>query len=410
MNCCCLNDRKLDHTKRCIGQYDHDRCHKCNTNHPTSVMFLCFHYSIPPCYHSQLAGYNTITGLVYHSFACSTSIKRNTISYILLTIFRGERMKLSLSRKCIHFPIHPLKSKKYCILFLIFSYFSGIGAGFLKEQIFAFSNESTSARPSPVNQNSVTSIPRTISCALPDLTLSSEGNWGLSFQEEGKTPVGNASIQELASMDAYYAQDTSEKVLYLTFDAGYENGNTPAILDALKKHQVKATFFVVGTYIDSEPELIRQILKEGHTVGNHTWHHPDMSHISSIEDFQKELEYVETAYKNVTGKNMTKYYRPPQGKYSEANLQMAKKLGYKSFFWSLAYVDWYQDNQPSKEEAFSKLLGRIHPGAIVLLHSTSSTNAEILDELLTRWEEMGYHVQPLENIISTSSATVQQHT
>ena len=89
--------------------------------------------------------------------------------------------------------------------------FSGIGAGFLKEQIFAFSNESTSTRPSPVNQNSVTSIPRTISCALPDLTLSSEGNWGLSFQEEGKTPIGNASIQELASMDAYYAQDTSEK-------------------------------------------------------------------------------------------------------------------------------------------------------------------------------------------------------
>ena len=132
--------------------------------------------------------------------------------------------------------------------------------------------------------------------------------------------------------------------------------------------------------------------------------------ISSIEDFQKELEYVETAYKNVTGKNMTKYYRPPQGKYSEANLQMAKELGYKSFFWSLAYVDWYQDNQPSKEEAFSKLLRRIHPGAIVLLHSTSSTNAEILDELLTRWEEMGYHVQPLENIISTSSTTVQQHT
>lgn len=138
----------------------------------------------------------------------------------------------------------PFKSKKYCILFLVFSYFSGIGAGFLKEQIFAFSNESTSARPSPVNQNSVTSIPRTISCALPDLTLSSEGNWGLSFQEEGKTPVGNASIQELASMDAYYAQDTSEKVLYLTFDAGYENGNTPAILDALKRHQVKATFLL----------------------------------------------------------------------------------------------------------------------------------------------------------------------
>lgn len=143
----------------------------------------------------------------------------------------------------------PFEIKKILHFISYLLLFSGIGAGFLKEQIFAFSNESTSARPSPVNQNSVTSIPRTISCALPDLTLSSEGNWGLSFQEEGKTPVGNASIQELASMDAYYAQDTSEKVLYLTFDAGYENGNTSAILDALKKHQVKATFLL------SEPTL-----------------------------------------------------------------------------------------------------------------------------------------------------------
>ena len=308
-------------------------------------------------------------------------------------------MKLSLSRKCIHFPIHPLKSKKYCILFLIFSYFSGIGAGFLKEQIFAFSNESTSARPSPVNQNSVTSIPRTISCALPDLTLSSEGNWGLSFQEEGKTPVGNASIQELASMDAYYAQDTSEKVLYLTFDAGYENGNTSAILDALKKHQVKATFFVVGTYIDSEPELIRQIIKEGHTVGNHTYHHYDMSKISDPAVFRKEMDDVRTLFQETTGTEMAMYYRPPQGKYSETNLQMAKDLGYSTFFWSLAYVDWNVDAQPSHEEAFSKLTGRIHPGAVVLLHNTSKTNGEILDELLTKWEEMGYTFGKLEELV-----------
>ena len=235
-------------------------------------------------------------------------------------------------------------------------------------------------------------------------------NWGLGFGESGTQPTGNATPEELRKYNTYFIGNGDDKVIYLTFDCGYENGNTPAILDALKKHQVKATFFVVGTYIESEPELIQRMTDEGHTVGNHTWHHPDMSKIASLDTFRKELEDVETAYKNVTGKNMTKYYRPPQGKYSEANLQMAKELGYKSFFWSLAYVDWYQDNQPSKEEAFSKLLGRIHPGAIVLLHSTSSTNAEILDELLTRWEEMGYHVQPLENIISTSSATVQQHT
>ena len=139
--------------------------------------------------------------------------------------------------------------------------------------------------------------------------------------------------------------------------------------------------------------------KEGHTVGNHTYHHPDMSQISTKEAFEKELSDVETLYKEITGEEMTKYYRPPQGKYSTDNLQMAKELGYHTFFWSLAYVDWYQDDQPSHDEAFDKLLGRIHPGAIVLLHSTSSTNAEILDELLGKWEEMGYTFHGLEELI-----------
>ena len=218
--------------------------------------------------------------------------------------------------------------------------------------------------------------------------LFSAENWGLGFGAEGTQPTGTASAEKLKEYNAYYVGAAEEKKIYLTFDCGYENGNSSAILDALKKHNAPATFFVVGHFLESAPEMVKRMVEDGHTVGNHTWHHPDMSHISSIEDFQKELDYVETAYKNVTGKNMTKYYRPPQGKYSEANLQMAKELGYKSFFWSLAYVDWYQDNQPSKEEAFSKLLGRIHPGAIVLLHSTSSTNAEILDELLTRWASL----------------------
>ena len=215
-------------------------------------------------------------------------------------------------------------------------------------------------------------------------------NWGLGFQEEGTRPSGNASIEELKQYNAWYAQDTDEKIIYLTFDAGYENGNMPAILDALHKHQVHATFFVVGTLIREKPELIREISDAGHTVGNHTMTHPDMSGISTKEAFQKQLEDVEALYKDATGNEMTKFYRPPQGIYSTDNLQMAKDLGYSTFFWSLAYVDWYQDKQPSKEEAFQKLLGRIHPGAIVLLHSTSSTNAEILDELLTKWKEMGY--------------------
>lgn len=229
-------------------------------------------------------------------------------------------------------------------------------------------------------------------------TLSESTGWGLSFQEEGKRPTGNASIAELKKYNTYYAQETENKVLFLTFDAGYENGNTPAILDALKKHNALATFFVVGNYIADNPDLVKRIVSEGHIIGNHTMTHPDMSRISTPEAFHKELQDVENLYKKVTGKTMTKFYRPPQGIYSTQNLAMAKDMGYSTFFWSLAYVDWLQDQQPSKEEAFDKLLTRIHPGAIVLLHNTSSTNGAIMDELLTRWEDMGYQFCSLSKL------------
>ena len=124
-----------------------------------------------------------------------------------------------------------------------------------------------------------------------------------------------------------------------------------------------------------------------------------MSKISTKESFEKELSDLETLFQQTTGQTMKKYYRPPQGKYSEANLAMAKEMGYHTFFWSLAYVDWYEDKQPSKEEAFQKLTGRIHPGAIVLLHSTSKTNGQILDELLGKWEEMGYRFASLDDLV-----------
>lgn len=223
-------------------------------------------------------------------------------------------------------------------------------------------------------------------------------NWGLGFGQEGEKPTGNVSAEELKTYHAAYMDPTDEKVIYLTFDAGYENGNTPAILEALKKHNAKGTFFVVGNFLETSPELVKQMVVEGHTVGNHTWHHPEMSKISDVAAFEKELKDVETRYQKITGEELTRFYRPPQGKYNTQNLQMASNLGYKTFFWSLAYVDWIQDQQPTKEAAFDKLLKRIHPGAVVLLHSTSSTNAQILDELLTKWEEMGYHFAPLSEL------------
>lgn len=230
-------------------------------------------------------------------------------------------------------------------------------------------------------------------------------NWGLGFNgvTEGGQPTGNATPEELKQYDTYYVGSPDEKVIYLTFDCGYENGNTGAILDALKKHNVPATFFVVGHYIVSAPDMVNRMIEDGHTVGNHTYHHPDMSAISDLSAFQKEVDDVANAFKELTGQEMSMYYRPPQGKYSTNNLSMAKQLGYSTFFWSLAYVDWNVDKQPSHEEALKKLTSRVHPGAVVLLHNTSKTNGEILDELLTKWEEMGYAFGTLEELIGKES-------
>ena len=225
--------------------------------------------------------------------------------------------------------------------------------------------------------------------------------WGLSFRQEGAPPVGNADRQQLRQYDAAYLGDPSKKVLYLTFDAGYENGSTEKILDILKEQQVSAAFFLVGNYIEKNADLVRRMEAEGHIVGNHTMHHKDMSKLTDEAAFAKELQDLEALYQETVGKPMPKYYRPPQGIYSESNLKLAQKLGYKTVFWSLAYVDWNNDSQPTREQAFQKLLPRTHPGAVILLHSTSKTNAEILGELIEKWKAEGYRFGTLEELFSS---------
>lgn len=227
------------------------------------------------------------------------------------------------------------------------------------------------------------------------------GSWGLSFQQEGAPPVASATARELKDYDAAYIGTTGEKVIYLTFDAGYENGCTAQILDVLKAHQVSAAFFLVGNYIQRNGDLVRRMVAEGHTVGNHTMHHYDMSKLTDPAAFQQELTDLETLFRETTDTELAKYYRPPQGVYSRENLEMAKSLGYRTVFWSLAYVDWNNDSQPSDEAAFGKLIPRIHDGAVVLLHSTSQTNARILDALLTRWEAMGYRFGTLDELFAS---------
>ncbi len=233
------------------------------------------------------------------------------------------------------------------------------------------------------------------------VAAAAEGNWGLSFQQDGKPPVANAAAEYLRQFDAWYTGTENggeEKSIYLTFDSGYENGYTEQILDVLKEEEVPAAFFLVGNYIAENPELVKRMDAEGHIVGNHTMHHPDMSEIAGKEDFAEELAMLEEVYQQTVGKEMKKFYRPPQGKYSEENLKQANELGYKTIFWSLAYVDWYENDQPSREEALNLLNRRIHPGAVVLLHSTSKTNAQILQELIQGWKEKGYVFRSLEEL------------
>ena len=226
------------------------------------------------------------------------------------------------------------------------------------------------------------------------------GSWGLSFRQEGAPPIGNAGKDQLRAYDAAYIGDSTRKVLYLTFDAGYENGCTEKILDVLKDQQVPAAFFLVGNYLEKNADLVRRMVEEGHIVGNHTMHHYDMSRLTGKDAFSAELQDLEVLYREVTGREMPKFYRPPQGIYSEENLRMAKELGYKTVFWSLAYVDWNNDAQPTREDAFRKLLPRTHPGAVVLLHSTSRTNAAILEELIEKWKEEGYTFGTLEELFA----------
>lgn len=223
-----------------------------------------------------------------------------------------------------------------------------------------------------------------------------EYDWYFNPREDGKQPSPIKEATFFKKYDSYYVGNPNEKVIYLSFDAGYESGNTPKLLDTLKKHNAKAQFFVVESYIKSNPDLVKRMEKEGHLVCNHSKSHPSMAGITDFEKFKEEIISVEKAYKDVTGKEMPKYFRPPMGKFSEQSLKYTKDLGYKSIFWSFAYVDWYEKKQPTHEFAKNKIYSRTHPGAIVLLHPNSSTNTEILDEVLTHWEKEGYKLKTLD--------------
>ena len=233
-------------------------------------------------------------------------------------------------------------------------------------------------------------------------------NWFFIPNNESRTPDINDKLNfKLSDYDAIYNGPKSPNVksLYLTFDEGYENGYTEQILDVLKEHQVPALFFVTGHFMEQNPELVKRMADEGHIVGNHTWHHPDLAKVNK-EKFNEELQLVEDKYKEITGQEMVRYLRPPEGHFNQQMLDWAKERGYYTILWSLAYMDWDVNKQKGADYAYNQILARMHPGAIVLMHSISSDNAECLNKLIPELRNEGYEFKSLQYLMTQDSPVI----
>lgn len=215
-------------------------------------------------------------------------------------------------------------------------------------------------------------------------------SWGLGASADASgRPVDAVKAEEQYSeRHALFVGDSEHKRLWLTFDEGYENGYTEKILDVLKEKNVRAVFFVTYDYARDNPELIRRMIDEGHTVGNHTWSHPSLPECSP-EEMRRELSDTHEFIKREFGYDMY-VMRPPKGEFSERVLECAKELGYTTVLWSFAYFDWDINKQPAHDAAFEKITSKTHPGAVYLLHAVSSTNAEILGRVIDSWRDSGY--------------------
>jgi len=234
-------------------------------------------------------------------------------------------------------------------------------------------------------------------------SASAELNWYCKRESNHKTPPTPPEFGFISEMDAYShdtrhtSYDDGEKVIYLTFDAGYENGNVEKILNILKEEQVTAAFFILGNLIERNTSLVKRMADEGHLVCNHTFSHKNMCNADK-STLLSELERLEALYKEKTGYPMPKYYRPPEGKFSRENLTALKEAGYTTVFWSFAYADWDNDKQPNTEKSLKKLKDNLHNGEIMLLHPTSATNAAILRDFIKYAKEEGFRFASLDEL------------
>ncbi len=224
-------------------------------------------------------------------------------------------------------------------------------------------------------------------------------SWSFKRNKNHSPVIGYNEGVDIDKFDAYYIGDTSKKVVYLTFDEGYENGYTSKILDILSANRVRATFFVTKAYVDAPNgyKYVARMKREGHYVGNHTATHPDTVKLSD-DEFINELNSTKLAMEEKSGYGMDMFYRPPMGRFSERTLGIAKSLGYKTIFWSMAYRDWDTKKQPGKEEAFNHVVDNVHPGSIILLHAVSKSNTEALDDIIKELKAMGYTFKSLYDL------------
>ena len=261
------------------------------------------------------------------------------------------------------------------------------------------SNESTQTPDKTVSTNPV---PKTETTTPPDVSnLSNKLNgWYYKAGQNHNPPTVPQNINNLlAKYSGYYLGDTTQKVIYITFDEGYENGYTPKILDILKANNVKAAFFVTKHYITSSPDLVKRMVDEGHTVCNHSSKHLSMPSITgNANGFNNEFTDTEKAFKEITGQDMPKLFRPPMGEYSEKSLYMTQKLGYKSIFWSFAHKDWLVNDQPPVNVTHDKIINSSHNGEIMLLHAVSSSDTNALDSVIKDLKSMGYRFGTLDEL------------
>lgn len=234
--------------------------------------------------------------------------------------------------------------------------------------------------------------------SLNDNVQASGYGWGYKKNDNHERPDIGKYSEMLKRYGAYYADTSGEKVIYLTFDNGYEQGHTNQILDTLKENAVPATFFVTGHYVDREPGLVKRMVDEGHIIGNHSYHHPDFSILSKAA-VQKELETLEEAVAHISSQKELKYLRPPRGIFNEQTLKWSNELGYIHIFWSLAFNDWQTNKQKGWQYAYDQIMAQIHPGAIVLLHTVSSDNEEALPHVIKALKEQGYQFKSLDDLV-----------